>query len=155
RGVGGRERPPLHLVENDLHGDQSDLQQIAVVQHDRHAGRDALVIHVGAVHGADFLEHVIVVAGLDDLGVAAGDRGFVSTEVRSMSGRMPVTGSARPMVVSSPLLKWNAVPDASSMTRCRFAFGCGAIRVASIETWSTSTSRPASFSSSVFASRSR
>ena len=59
---------------------------------------------------------------------------FVSTAVRSMSGRMPVTGSARPIVVSSPLLKKYAVPVATSTRRWRVPFSAGFIIVASSAT---------------------
>ena len=44
---------------------------------------------------------------------------LLSTGVRSMSGRIPVTGSALPIVVSSPRLKKNEVPLATSTRRWR------------------------------------
>src|SRR5687767_14074570 len=62
--------PPLHSIKNRLHRDQPDLQQIAVVDRDGDAGGDALVVDVCPVDGADFLQHVVVVAGSDDLRVA-------------------------------------------------------------------------------------
>src|SRR5437762_554810 len=59
---------PSSLVEDRLDGNEPDLQHVAVVDGDRNAGGDALIIDVSAVDGPYFLEHAVVVTALDDLG---------------------------------------------------------------------------------------